>query len=111
MVRAREQTPPPPESAAPKAALAQEPGAPANAPLQALVVKGSPPQAKPRQLGGKVLMGLGAGLAGVALALLLRLRLHHRVKPTDRAQACKDDLRVPEELLFKEPVTDQKARG
>ena len=54
----------------------------------------------------KVLMwlGLGLGLGGAALAVLARFYPIRRAKPAGPAEAKKDELKMPSELLLKEPL-------
>ncbi len=109
-VRARERTTPRPEPATTKAAVAEDRGTVSDAPVQALVFKGPPPQApRHRAGGGKRLAWFALGLGFVVSAVVAaRLCQARRVKPVDRVAACKDDLRMPKELLFKEPLTPEK---
>jgi hypothetical protein len=72
--------------------------------VQPLILKGPPPQAPSSRAGIKVLVSLGLGLGGAALAVLARLYLIRRVKPADLAAAGKEELKMPRELLLKEPL-------
>jgi hypothetical protein len=51
-----------------------------------------------------VLVSLGLGLGGAALAVLARLYVIRRAKPAVLLAAGKDELKMPRELLFKEPL-------
>ena len=54
----------------------------------------------------KVLVWLGLGLGGAALAVLARLYAIRRAQPPDVPEAGRDEdeLEMPPELLLKEPV-------
>jgi hypothetical protein len=53
----------------------------------------------------KALAWLGMGLGGVVLLVLARLCVVRRAKRPGVSAASKDDLEMPPELLFKEPLT------
>jgi hypothetical protein len=53
----------------------------------------------------KALAWLGLGLGGAALAVFARLLVIRRANPPGDSAASKDDLKMPPELLFKEPLT------
>jgi hypothetical protein len=53
----------------------------------------------------KALAWLGLVLGGAALAFLAHLFVIRRAKPPGDSAASKDDLKMPPELLFKEPLT------
>ena len=104
VVRARERTPPPAEPSAPKAPTAEVSGTVTDAPVQALVFRGPPPQAPSSRTGMKVLVWFGLAFGGAALAVVGRVWLVRRAKPAGPADAKKDELKMPPELLFKEPL-------
>ena len=52
----------------------------------------------------KALVWLGLVLGGAALGVVARLYLIRRAKPVAPANARKEELRMPPELLLKEPV-------
>jgi len=53
----------------------------------------------------KALAWLGTGLGGVVLLVLARLCVVRLAKRPGVSAASKDDLEMPPELLFKEPLT------
>ena len=75
-----------------------------NTPVPSLVLRGPPPQTSPRRAGMKMLLWLGLALGVAAVAVLVRLYLIRRAKPADLAAVGKDELKMPPELLFKEPL-------
>jgi hypothetical protein len=52
----------------------------------------------------KVLVWFGLGLGGAALAVAGRVWRVRHAKPAGPADAKKDELKMPSELLFKEPL-------
>lgn len=52
----------------------------------------------------KALVWLGLGLGAAALAVLARLYVVRRAKPVEIPDAGKEELKMPKELLFKEPL-------
>jgi hypothetical protein len=50
------------------------------------------------------LMWLGLAFLGAALAIVGRIWVIRRAKPTDATEVKKDELKMPSELLFKEPL-------
>ena len=75
-----------------------------SAPVQSLIIRGSPPQAQSSWTGLKMLVALGLGLGVAALAVLGRLYMVRRAKPTELAATGKEELKMPRELLMKEPL-------
>ena len=109
-VRASQRTTLPAEPSAPKAPTAEDSGTVTGAPVQALVFRGPPPQARSRRAGVKLLAWLGLGLGGAALAVLARLYLIRRATPPALPDAKKDELKTAPGLLMKEPLNlPQKA--
>ena len=104
-VRASESTTLPAQPPELKPPVIQDPGAPASPPVTELVFKGPPHEAPQPRPGMKALLWLGFGLGGAALAFLARLVVIRRAKPLGVSTASKDDLKMPPELLFKEPLT------
>lgn len=88
----------------PKTPVAQNSGSVTGAAVAALFFKGPPPQVRPRRSGLKVLLWFGLGLLGAALAVVARLCIIRRAKPAELPSADKDELKMPPELLMKEPV-------
>ena len=84
--------------------IAGLPGTVTDAPVQALVFRGPPPQTRPARAGIKLWMWFGLGLGLVAVAVLARLYLTGRAKPAEPAEPGKDDLRAAPGLLMKEPL-------
>ncbi|MGD0261772.1 MAG: hypothetical protein ABSD29_18435 [Verrucomicrobiota bacterium] len=103
-VRVSERTTLSPAPSAPKTPVAEDSVTVTGAPVQALIFRGPPPQARPRRAGIIVLVSLGLGLGGAALAVLARLYVIRRAKPAVLLAAGKDELKMPRELLFKEPL-------
>jgi hypothetical protein len=103
-VLASERTTLPAEPSSPKPPATEDSGTVTGTPVQALVFKGPPPQLRPRRAGMKALLWLGVGLGGAALAVLARFYVIRRAKPEVLANAGKDELKMPPELLFKEPM-------
>jgi hypothetical protein len=102
-VRANERTTPPPKPSVPKAPAAEVSVTATDAPVQALIFKGPPPQARTsRAL--KVLLWLGLGLGGAALAVLARVWAVRRITPADLREIGKEEFKAPPGLLFKEPL-------
>ena len=89
----------------PKPPVTQDSGASASPPVTKLVFKGHPHEAPQPRVGMKALAWLGLGLGGAALAVLARFFVIRRAKSPGVSAASKDDLKMPPELLFKEPLT------
>jgi hypothetical protein len=105
LVRAREKTTPLPEPSASRTQAVGSAGSVTDAPVQALIVRGPPPQApRPRWAAFKVLMWLGLGLAGAVLAVVARLCLVRRASLAALPSSSDEALRMPRELGFKEPI-------
>jgi len=104
-VLASERTTLPAQPPDPKPPVTQDSGASASPPVTELVFKGPPHEAPQPRAGMKALLWLGLGLGGVALAVLARLCVVRLAKPPGVSAASKDDLKMPPELLFKEPLT------
>ncbi len=110
-VRARERTTLTANSPAPKTALAQDSNTVAGTAAKELVFKGPPPQPRPHRSATKPLVFLGLVLGCAALAVVTRICLARRAiqrLPTDGE---KDHLKMPSELLFKEPVGSSESSG
>ena len=105
LVHAREKTTLPAEPPVPKAPIAEVSNSVTSAPVQALILRGPPPEARHRLAGIKVLMGLGLVLGVAAVAIPARLYIVRRAKPAAPSNAKKEELEMPKELLFKEPVS------
>ena len=103
-VRAREATTVKDEPVTPQAPITVGSGTVTDAPVAELVFKGPPHQAPPRMGARKMLAWFGLGLGVAVLAILARLYLIRRAQPPAVPDAKKDDLNMPKELLFKEPV-------
>lgn len=103
-VLARERTTPPSEPAAPKAPIAAKASTVTGAPVEPLVLRGPPPQTQRQRPGVTALVWLGAVIGAAALAILAGRCLTRRVKPADLAAFREDELRMPRELGFEEPV-------
>ena len=101
-VRASEK--PAAEPSIPKAPITEVSGTVTDAPIQALILKGPPPEARTLRPGIKALMWLGLGLVVAALAVVARLYMIRRAKPADFPKAAKEELKPAEGLLFKEPL-------
>ncbi len=69
-----------------------------------LVFHGSPPEIRPKRTGMKALVWLGLGFGAAALAILVRLYLIRRTTLAEFSEAGKDEVKMPRELLFKEPL-------
>jgi len=110
LVRAREKSPALPESAPPNTQSVEGAGAVTDAPVEALIVRGPPPQPPPpRRLVLKALLGLGLGLLGAAVAVAARLYLIRRAKGTEGPAPVKDELKMPREMGFKDPINAPEA--
>jgi hypothetical protein len=103
-VRARERTSPPVKPPVPQTSIKEDSGTVTGAVVQELVIKGPPPQLRPPRSGTKAFLWLGSGLGLAALAVLARVCVIRRTKPAGSSEGGKDDLRMPRELGFKEPV-------
>ena len=88
----------------PKAPIAVVSGAVTDAPVQALVFRGPPPETPAPRSGIKWWAWLGLGLGAAALAGLAWFSAIRRAKSADLPNTGKDDLKMPPELLFKEPL-------
>ena len=104
-VRASESTTLPAQPPEPKPPVTQDSGAPASPPVTELIFKGPPHEVPQPRAGMKALLWLGLGLGGVVLLVLARLFVIRRAKPPGDSAASTDDLKMPPELLFKEPLT------
>jgi len=104
LVRARERTTLAAEPPVPKVPTTEDSSSVTGAPVQALFFRGPPPEARPRRAGIKVLVCLGLVLGGVAVAVLARLYVIRRTKLAFPSEAPKEELEMPPELLFKEPM-------
>jgi len=104
-VRASEVAAAPAEPAEAKPPTTPDPGTVAPAPIQELILKGPPPQIRPRRTGMILMVCLGLGLVGTGVFVVTRLGATRRVKSAGPQAADKDDLKMPPELLFKEPMT------
>ena len=103
-VHASERITLPPGASAPKVPIAEDSVTVTDTPVQALVFRGPPPQAQPSRA-MKVLAWFGLGLGGAALAVVARLYVIRRAKPVVLlSNAGKDELKMPPELLLKEPL-------
>jgi hypothetical protein len=76
----------------------------ADAPVEALVFRGPPPQARSSRTGIKVWVWCGLAFGGIALAVAGRIWVARRAKPAEAADAKQDELKMPSELFFKEPM-------
>lgn len=103
-VRASEKTTLPAEPSAPIVPTAEVSAAVTDAPVQALVFRGPPPEAPSSRIGMKVLVWFGLAFGVAVLAIVGRVWVIRRAKPVDAADAKKDKLKMPSELLFKEPL-------
>ena len=102
VVRASERTTLPAQPSVPKAPVAVVSGTVTDAPVQALVFRGPPPEARSPRSGIKWWVWLGLG--GAALAIVAWFSAIRRAKSADLPNTGKDDLKMPPELLFKEPL-------
>jgi hypothetical protein len=85
--------------------MAADSGTVTGAPLKELIIKGTPPDVRPRGAGMKVVMWLGLGLVGAAAVVLGRLvAIRGSAKSPGPADAAKDELKMPSEILMKEPL-------
>ena len=74
-------------------------------PAEALVFRGPPLQAQPPRAGIKWWVWLGLGIGGAGLAALAYIYAVRRAKKSPAPSgAAKDELKMPSELLFKEPL-------
>lgn len=104
LVRSSQRTAPAPEPPAPKAPVAESSSSVTDAPVQALIVKGPPPQIRPpHRTGLKALLWVGLVLCGAALAVAARLYLIRRAKAGGPGPP-KEELKMPREMGFKEPI-------
>jgi hypothetical protein len=103
-LRVNQKTTVPTEPSAPDAPVAEDSGSVTGATVQALILKGPPPQARPPRAGMKVLVWFGLGLGAAALAVLARVYVMRRAKPAGLADPRKDELKMPSELLLKDPL-------
>ena len=103
-VRARERTTVEADPVAPQAPITAGAGTVTDAPVAELIFKGPPHPPPPRVGAKKVLVWFGLGLGVAVLAILARLYLIRRAKPPAVPDPKKDDLKMPKELLFKEPL-------
>ncbi len=87
-----------------KTPVTQNSGSVTGAPVAALFFKGPPPQVRPQWGGLKVLLWFGLGLVAAALAVVARLYFIRRAKPAELSVPDKEELKMPPELLMKEPV-------
>ena len=80
-------------------------GAVTSAPVEALILRGPPPQPRSSlRAGVKALLWLGFGLGAAALAVLTRLYLIRRAALTAGPGPSSEELRMPRELGIKEPL-------
>ena len=103
-VRVSERTTLRTELSAPKVPVAEDSGSVTGAPVQELVFRGPPPQARPRRAGMKGLIWFGLVLGGAALAVLARVYVIRRAKPAELSAGGKDELKMPSELFLKDPL-------
>ena len=104
VVLARERSTIPAEPSVPKAPVAEVSGTVTDAPAQALVFRGPPPEAQPSRVGIRWWVWLGLGLGGAALAVLARLYVIRRAKPPVPAEAGNGKPTPVPGLFFKEPL-------
>ena len=104
VVRASERTALSTGPPVPKAPIAVVSGTVTDAPVQALVFRGPPPEIAAPRSGIKWWAWLGLGLGGAALGGLAWFCAIRRAKSADLPNTGKDDLKMPPELLFKEPL-------
>ena len=104
VVRASERTALSTGPPVPKAPIAVVSGTVTDAPVQALVFRGPPPEIAAPRSGIKWWAWLGLGLGGAALGGLAWFSAIRRAKSADLPNTGKDDLKMPPELLFKEPL-------
>jgi hypothetical protein len=103
-VRARENIIVKTEPAEPQVPITANSGTVTDALVAELVFKGPPHEDPPRVGAKKVLIWFGLVVGVAVLAILARLCLIRRAVPLEVTDAKKDDLKMPPELLFKEPV-------
>jgi hypothetical protein len=105
VVRSREELSSPPSQPAPGAPIAATSGTATGVVVRELIFKGTPPPIQSRWSGRKLGLWLGLGLGVVAGAVLVCLyAIRHAAESRDAFAARKEDLRMPSELLFKEPM-------
>jgi hypothetical protein len=104
-VRASESTTLPAPPPDPKPPVTQDSGVSVSPPVTEIVFKGPPHEDPQPRTGMKALAWLGTGLGGVVLLVLARLCVVRFAKRPGVSAASKDDLEMPPELLFKEPLT------
>jgi hypothetical protein len=105
VARAKEKAPPPHEPAVVKAPEVEPAIAAPSAPVEALIVKGPPPSPPPRSRTlVKALIWLGLGLGAAAAAVVARLSLIRRAQIAAIPDPGKEDLRMPRDMGFKEPL-------
>lgn len=107
-VRASEKTLVKAEAVEPKGPITADSGTVTATPVKELVFRGPPPKARAPWAGMKVLVWLGLGLAGAALAILARLHAGRPAKPREVLTAKEDDLIAAPGLLLKESVNMPK---
>jgi hypothetical protein len=105
VVRARERTVAPTEPSGPKAPMAAGSGTVTGAPARELIFKGPPPKARPQRAGMKMVLWLGLGLGGAAVVIAgLLFATRRSAKSPGPSDAAKDELKMPSEILMKEPL-------
>ena len=104
VVRASVRTALPIVPSVPRTPITVVSGTVTDAPVQALVFSGPPPEARALRSGIKWWVWLGLGLVGAALAVVAWFYAIRRAKSANLAGAGKDELKMPPELLFKEPL-------
>jgi len=104
VVRVSKRTTLPTGTSAPIAPTAEVSATVADAPLQALIFRGPPPQARTSRAGIKWLVWFGLGLGGAALAFAVRVWVVRRAESASPADAKEDELKMPAELLFKDSL-------
>ena len=105
VARARERTKAPTERSGPTAPMAADSGTVTGAPVRELIFKGPPPKARPQRAGMKMVLWLGLGLGGAAVVVLGRfVAIRGSAKSPGPADAAKDELKMPSEILMKKPL-------
>jgi hypothetical protein len=103
-VRAQEKAPGKGEPVAPPAPAIADSGTVTDAPVKELILKGPPPQPRPRLSVKKVLAWIAVGLGVGAVGVVGRLCLIRRAAPIEAPKVMEEDLRPAPGLLLKPSV-------